>query len=95
MLDIPLSPVAAQTVSTVVDGQNCAIAIYTKSTGMFFDLSVDGIPIITCRIIRDAVNLVRSSLFRGDFQMLDTQGNDDPQYTGLGGRWVLVFNSAS
>lgn len=33
--------------------------------------------------------------FVGDFVFVDTQGAEDPQYTGLGTRWLLVYIEAS
>jgi hypothetical protein len=33
--------------------------------------------------------------FEGDFAFVDTQGSDDPVYTGLGSRFVLVYLEAA
>lgn len=92
---VPLTPVPSQTLSIVLAGQNCNIAVYTLSTGMFFDLEADGVVITRTNICR---NLGRMLLdrgykgFVGDFVFVDTQGADDPQYTGLGSRWLLIYN---
>ena len=87
MLQIPLSAVPSQTLSIVLDGQSCQIAIYQKqpitdeygvAAGLFFDLIVGGVPIInTARcldrtpILQDKRYLV-DPLNMGEFMFLDT-----------------------
>jgi hypothetical protein len=87
MLQIPLSAVPSQTLSVVLDGQSCQIAVYQKqpitdeygvAAGLFFDLIVGGVPIInTARcldrtlILQDKRYLV-DPLGMGDFMFLDT-----------------------
>ncbi|MDE1906087.1 MAG: hypothetical protein KGH75_06500 [Rhodospirillales bacterium] len=90
---IPLLPIPAQDLTCVLNGQNCAISVYTKATGTFLDLSVSGTPVITGMICRSSVLLVRLAYlgFLGDLMFLDTQGNADPAYTGFGSRWQLVY----
>ena len=55
MLQIPLSAVPSQTLSIVLDGQSCQIAVYQKqpitdeygvAAGLFFDLIVNGVPVV-------------------------------------------------
>lgn len=94
---IPLTPTAAQSLTVVLESQNCTITASQKSTGMFLDLAVDNTPIISGVICRDRVRLVRQEYlgFVGDLAFMDTQGLDDPQYEGLGTRWVLMYLEAS
>lgn len=44
-------------------------------------------------LCRNRVYLVREAYlgFRGDLAFVDTAGNDDPQYAGLGTRWPLLY----
>ena len=93
MMTIPLQAVASQTLSVVLAGQNCTINVYQKSTGLFLDLYIDDAPIVTTVLCHDRVRLVRSVYlgFVGDLCFYDTQGSSDPYYTGLGGRYQLMY----
>lgn len=93
MMDIPVNPVPAQQLNVTLNGQNCTIKVYQKSTGMFLDLYVSNALIIGGVICQSANRIVRSSYlgFLGDLAFFDTQGDEDPIYTGLGSRWVLNY----
>lgn len=96
MLQIPLSAVPSQTLSIVLDGQSCQIAVYQKqpiideygvAAGLFFDLIVGNVPIInTARCLdRTRILLDRQYLgFVGDFMFLDTTatGGGPPVFNG-------------
>jgi hypothetical protein len=90
---IPLVAVPAQSLSVTLGTQRCAIAVYQKSTGLYFDLSVAGFPVVAGIVCRNRVNLVRLSYaaFVGNLAFVDTMGSDDPDYTGLGSRFQLVY----
>ncbi len=93
---IPLLQEDSQSLSVVLAQQNCKLNIYQKSMGLFLDLLVNGSPIIQTKICRDRVKLVRYPYlgFIGDLCFMDTEGVDDPQSTGLGSRWVLMYLEA-
>jgi len=93
MKKIPLQPVPSQTLSVVLSGQNCQIAVYQKSTGLYLDLDVDNAPIVSTALCHDRVRLVRSVYlgFVGDLAFVDTLGHADPQYEQLGSRFVLAY----
>jgi hypothetical protein len=98
MLQMPLSAVPSQTFAITLAGQNCQLAVYQKTTGIYMDLTVNGKPITTAvRCVEGARLLLdRQYLgFIGDFGVIDTQGNSDPVYTGLGSRWQLLYLEAS
>lgn len=94
---VPLSPLPSQTFNVVLDSQNCTIKLSQKSTGMFLDLAVGQTPVLTGTLCRNLVRVVRQSYldFSGELMFMDTQGYDDPQYEGLGSRWVLMYLDAS
>ncbi|VBB10623.1 phage baseplate plug family protein [Burkholderia stabilis] len=96
MLNIPLTANPAQKLSVLLAGQNCQISVYQKTTGLYLDLSVNNAPIKSGIICRDRVLLVRHAYlgFVGDLTFFDTQGVDDPEYSGLGTRWQLVYLEA-
>lgn len=95
MQTIPLKQVPNQTIRTTLGGQSCQINIYTLDTGLYLDLLVNGSPILTTAICEDRNLIVREAYlgFVGDLAFMDTQGTEDPQYTGLGERWVLLYLS--
>jgi hypothetical protein len=93
MLGIPLSPLPSQTLSVMLNGQQCQINVYQKSTGLYFDLSIVNLPIVTGMLCRDRVSLIRHEYlgFIGVIFFCDLQGTNDPEYSGLGSRYVLVY----
>jgi len=90
---IPLAAVAAQTLKVVLGQQNCVLNVYQKSTGMYLDVTLEGQVILTGVLGRDRVRCVRQAYlgFIGDLAFMDTQGSNDPEYAGLGSRWVLMY----
>lgn len=97
MLQIPLQPIPNQSISTTLASQNCRINIYQRTTGLFCDLYVDNALIIGGVICQNLNRIVRDVYlgFVGDFGFCDTQGDSDPDYTGLGSRYLLIYLEAS
>jgi hypothetical protein len=97
MLIVPLASVPSQSLTCLLGGQNCQINVYQKSTGLYLDLAVNDAPIVSTIIAVDRTLLVRESYlgFIGDIAFFDTQGYADPQYTGLGARWLLAYLTAA
>lgn len=97
MKEIPLQAVPSQRLSVVLAAQNCQIAVYQKSTGMYLDLAINDMSIVSTRLCRDRVRLVRQEYlgFVGDLVLMDTQGREDPRYEGLGVRWRLRYLEAA
>lgn len=90
---IPITADQSQTFGIQLDNQNCQISIYQKSTGLYLDLYLNNQPIINARLCRDRVKLIGLKYlgFSGDLVFLDTQGLDDPDYTGLNTRFILAY----
>lgn len=97
MKTVPVSALPAQSFSVVLGEQACAIRLTQKTTGLFMDLSVAGTEVVTGAICRDMVGVVRQAYlgFKGDLVFMDTQGSADPEYTGLGTRFVLMYLETS
>lgn len=88
---IPLQPIAAQSVKTTIAGRDYTVTIIQKSTGLFFSVVIDEEPIVSYVICRDATMLITDyKNVAVNFMFVDTQGNSDPHYTGLGTRFVLL-----
>lgn len=97
MLVIPLQPTPSQQISVQLASQNCRINVYQKTFGVFCDLYVGNTLIIGGVICENLNRIVRSLYlgFSGDLTFIDTQGRDDPFYTGLGTRWLLLYLAPS
>lgn len=96
-LTIPLDPVPSQEVSCELAGQACQLKVYQKSTGMFMDVYVNNTLIIGGVLCENHNRIVRDAYlgFVGDFIFVDQQGRNDPDYTGLGTRFLLVYLEVS
>lgn len=94
---IPLSATPAQTLSVYLGAQRCRINVYQRLTGLFVDLYVNDVAVITGVLALNLVKVVREAYrgFAGDIFFLDTQGADDPTYDGLGSRYQLVWDDAA
>jgi len=92
---IVLSQVPSQTLTIQLGTQQCTINVYQKSTGLYLDLNVAGTQILNTMLCLDRVALIRESYlgFIGQLFFVDTQGTDDPYYTGFGTRFILVYSS--
>lgn len=94
---IPLDAVPNQTVSLVLDYQNCQINVYQKSTGLFVDLYKDNSLVIAGVLARNLRLILMGTYlgFSGDLMFYDNQGDHDPEYAELGGRYSLLYIPAS
>lgn len=97
MLLVPLAAVPAQKLTIVLAGQACALSVYQRRTGLFFDCMLDGAPVCTTVLCQNLARLITQSYsgFKGDFFFYDTQGSEPPDYTGLGARFQLGYLEAS
>lgn len=97
MIIVPLNATPSQKLSVLLAGQNCQIAVYQKTTGVYLDLLINNAAVKTGIVCRDRVKLIRHAYlgFVGDLAFFDTQGVNDPTYDGLGARYQLVYLEAS
>lgn len=98
---VPLANKPSQTLSINLGGQACQIAVYQlgldAAAHLYLDLSIGVTPIVTTRICRNVQRILEDSLYRGfigDLMFVDTQGDTDPVYTGLGARYELLYLAA-
>lgn len=90
---IPLQVVPSQIVNANLGNQNCQMRVYQRGAYLFMDVYVNNVLIIGGVICQNRNRIVRSAYlgFSGDFVFYDTEGGDDPIYTGLGARFQLVY----
>jgi hypothetical protein len=94
---IPLDAVPNQTLQVVLASQSVQINLYQTPGGLFMDVLVNNAPIKYGQICENLNRIIRTAYlgFVGDFIFQDTQGSNDPDYTGLGSRYVLYYLSAA
>lgn len=98
MRQIPLQKVQNQTLTIALANQNCQLNLYQKDFfGLFMDVYVNNGLIVAGVICQNANRIVRDAYFGfiGDFIFTDMQGTSDPDYTGLGDRFQLIYLEAS
>ena len=90
---IPIVATESQVLTVQLGDQPCRIAIYQKSTGLYLDLFVNDVAIVTGRLCENNTLCVRAAYlgFAGDLIFNDTNGDSDPTYDGLGSRFVLLW----
>jgi hypothetical protein len=93
MMVIPIGVDPAQSFNVTLNSQPCTIRIAQKTTGMFLDLLVNNTLIIGGVLCLDRTRIVRDDYlgFSGDLFFADTQGTNDPYYTDLGTRYLLLY----
>jgi hypothetical protein len=93
MLTVPLQAVPSQTLAISLGGQPCKIDVVTRGDGLYVNLYVNDALVIGGVAARNRVRVVIDAYlgFIGDLSWLDTQGDQDPTYDGLGSRWQLVY----
>lgn len=85
-LSIPLDAVPNQTVQVQLGQETWEVTLETRLEELYISLSnrTDGVVLLN-RVCRDR------TLVSGGFFFYDVDGIENPVYTGLGGRYVLVW----
>lgn len=93
---VPLKPVPNQTVVVNLGAQPCTIEVYQTFYRLFVNLAVNDVSLIVGVVAENFNRIVRSKYlgFDGDLMIYDTQGNDTPEWAGLGSRFVLAYLTA-
>lgn len=96
MVIVPTKALPNQTLQIQLGTQACQIVLFQTSYGIFINLYVSGVLIIGGVRCENLNRIVRSLYlgFSGDLVFYDTQGTDDPIYTGVGTRFLLVYLTA-
>lgn len=97
---VPLQAVPNQLVNIALANQACQIKVGQTLYGLYMSLYVNNELILGGVICQNMNRIIRDAYFGfvGDFTFLDNQGNDDPDYTGLGGlgaRFNLIYLEVS
>lgn len=91
---IPLKQVPSQAVNVLLAGQPCTIELRLMGGRQYLGLSVNGDVICRNVLLVNRSRIIRAAYtgFIGDLAVIDTQGDDPPEYTGWGARWLLAFS---
>ncbi len=94
---IPLQPVPNQAFRAQLGGQDCSITLRTFTTGLYISINVAKSPLLSGIACADRKLIVRGAYlgFMGNLAFVDTQGTEDPAYSGLGTRWQLIYYAPS
>jgi len=97
MQEVPIKPVPSQNFYIVINQLVNSINLYTRGNYLYFDLTVNNVPITRCTICRNIAKLVKQGYlgYDANFVFLDTEGETDPVYTGLGTRYKLFYLDAA
>ena len=98
MQTLTLSAVPNQILKSLLSGQQTSINLYTLADeNLYMDVELNNKPVVTGVLVRNKVKIIRNTYFgfSGDFVIVDTQGSDEPVYSGLGTRWQLIYLLAS
>lgn len=93
MLIVPLQAIPNQTVTVTLNNQVTQLNIYQTYGGLFIDVYLENTLVIGGVIAENQNRIIRSAYlgYSGDFAFIDTQGSNDPDYTGLGTRFFLTY----
>lgn len=94
---VPIRALPSQQVQVQLSGQAVTLNIFQQAYGLYVDVFVGATPIIQGVIAENLNRIVRSAYLglEGDFVFWDTQGDENPVYTGLGDRWQLAYIDAA
>ncbi|MFC6121718.1 phage baseplate plug protein [Citrobacter bitternis] len=93
MMTVGLQAVKSQTLLVTLGGQQCTIRLIQRESFLYMDLSVNNTPVFQGVPCLYGNKMVRYAYlgFKGDLVFIDSQGENDPAYDGLGGRYTLYY----
>lgn len=95
LVQVPISAVPAQMFKITLAAQTLQIALRQRATGLYADIWCAGTRVLSGVLCQDRTWLARNVAtgLPGDLAFMDTQGTQNPQSTGLGTRYVLLWRS--
>lgn len=67
--------------------------VYAEVDPVFLNLRINDALVLGGALARNNVKILRNPYFSlvGDLSFTDTEGDEDPQWPGLGTRWLLLY----
>lgn len=84
LMNIPLQAIPNQSVSYSLNGITYMIDVNTRLDSLYISVFQGGQYVLQNRALRSYAAIGFG------LQLADTDGDDDPVYTGLGSRWLLM-----
>lgn len=93
LLMVPLSALPAQTLKVSLSGTLIQITLRQRSTGLYADFDTSTTRLLSGVLCQDRTWLVRDKAIGlpGDFLFADTQGQENPDATAIGSRFILLY----
>jgi hypothetical protein len=90
---VPVQPFPNQTLQVSLANQPVVLTIYQTAYALHVDVYVGNALIVAGVVAQNLNRIVRDEYlgFIGDLAFLDTDGTDDPVFTGLGSRFLLLY----
>ncbi|MBS0961133.1 MULTISPECIES: phage baseplate plug family protein [Acetobacter] len=90
---IPLEAVPAQMLKVSLSGSMMQITLRQRSTGLYADIWLGQTAVLSGVLCQNLTWLVRDQAagLPGDFTFVDTKGLQNPDSTGLGSRFMLMY----
>ncbi len=86
IVNITISPIPNQTTSFSIGTDLIELTLETRLENIFATVKQNGEYLVCNRICRNLTYICRWLVF------IDIEGNSDPEYSGLGSRYKLVWN---
>ncbi|QCE32927.1 hypothetical protein FAI41_04585 [Acetobacteraceae bacterium] len=92
---IPISALSDQKFTLEIQNQKLQLHLRQRKYGLYCDLWINDVLRLAGRLCLDRTFLLQDSTrpLQGDFIFIDTQGQEDPDYSALGERFKLYFQS--
>ena len=93
MQEIPLNPVAFQSIKVPLSGKSVQLDIQQRTNGLYINIWLSGKMIMAGIICQNKTWIVRAAYLGmpGDLTFVDTVGKSNPEYSGLGSRYRLYY----
>lgn len=93
MIRIPMQKLPNQTLSIVLDGQNCVINLRQNGDRMYSTLTANDMKVCSGHACLNAepIPVWGTARFSGKLFFVDTKGKEHPTYEGLGDRFELLY----
>lgn len=101
LIIVPVRNLPNQEFTTTLNNQQVRLRIYERrfrshipnDHRIYIDVILNNILLIAGAMCQHAVPIIQDITlgFTGDLAFVDTEGTDDPKSSGLGTRWLLVY----
>ncbi|MCX5619464.1 phage baseplate plug family protein [Bombella pollinis] len=94
---IPLAAIPAQSLTCPIAGLQCQFWLRQLASGLYIDITANNTPLLLGTLCQNGTDLLRSPLspLPGTLYFGDNAGTSDPDFTGLGSRFLLYYEDNS